>query len=112
MVGYTNLLPWSEWMRSPIEDYDRYLKEFCEKEIVQPTFVYGHPTSISPLAKMNDEAEKRLAKINKECLIIDLASKPGGIDFEAESVLIAPKATEVSEEERQTVADMMRRLGL
>lgn len=38
--------------------------------------------------------------------------RSGGIDFEVESVLIAPKATEVSEEERQTVADMMRRLGL
>lgn len=38
--------------------------------------------------------------------------RSGGIDFEAESVLIAPKATEISEEERQTVADMMRRLGL
>ena len=36
----------------------------------------------------------------------------GGIDFEAEPVLTAPKTTEVSEEERQTVADMMRRLGL
>jgi len=30
MIGYTNLLPWSAWMRSPIEDYDRYLREFCE----------------------------------------------------------------------------------
>lgn len=26
--------------------------------------------------------EKRLEKVNKECLIIDLASKPGGVDFE------------------------------
>ena len=38
--------------------------------------------------------------------------RSGGIDFEAEPVLTTPKATEVSEEERQTVADMMRRLGL
>lgn len=38
--------------------------------------------------------------------------RSGGIDFEAEPVLTAPKTTEVSEEERQTVADMMRRLGL
>lgn len=38
--------------------------------------------------------------------------RSGGIDFEAESVLIAPKTTEVSEDERQTIADMMRRLGL
>jgi dipicolinate synthase subunit A len=26
--------------------------------------------------------EKRLEKVSKECLIIDLASKPGGVDFE------------------------------
>ena len=38
--------------------------------------------------------------------------RSGGIDFEPEPVLTAPKTTEVSEEERQTVADMMRRLGL
>ena len=38
--------------------------------------------------------------------------RSGGIDFEAEPVLTAPKTTEVSEEERQTIADMMRRLGL
>ena len=38
--------------------------------------------------------------------------RSGGIDFEAEPVLTAPKTTEVSEEERQTVTDMMRRLGL
>ena len=38
--------------------------------------------------------------------------RSGGIDFEAEPVLTAPKTTEVSEEERQTIANMMRRLGL
>ena len=38
--------------------------------------------------------------------------RSGGIDFEAEPILTAPKVIEVSEEERQTVADMMRRLGL
>lgn len=38
--------------------------------------------------------------------------RSGGIDFEAEPVLTAPKTIEVSEEERQTITDMMRRLGL
>ena len=33
--------------------------------------------------------------------------RSGGIDFEAEPVLTAPKTVEISEEERQTVADMM-----
>lgn len=38
--------------------------------------------------------------------------RSGGMDFEAEPVLTAPKVTEVTDEERQNIADMMRRLGL
>ena len=39
--------------------YEQYWKvghiinEFCEDKIVDPTFVYGHPVEISPLAKKN-----------------------------------------------------------
>ena len=32
-----------------------FFEEFCEEKIVQPTFVYGHPIEISPLAKKNPE---------------------------------------------------------
>ncbi len=32
-----------------------FFEEFCEDKITQPTFVYGHPTEISPLAKKNPE---------------------------------------------------------
>jgi hypothetical protein len=38
--------------------------------------------------------------------------KGGIMDFEAEPVLVAPKSVEVSEDERATIQDMMRRLGL
>ena len=32
-----------------------FFETFCEDKIVQPTFVYGHPIEISPLAKKNAE---------------------------------------------------------
>lgn len=39
--------------------------------------------------------------------------RSGGMDFEADAPLVAPVATkEVTQEERDTIADMMRRLGL
>ena len=38
--------------------------------------------------------------------------KNGIMDFEAEPALVVPKSVEVNEDERQTIADMMRRLGL
>ncbi|GHU47953.1 hypothetical protein FACS1894218_3560 [Bacilli bacterium] len=30
-----------------------FFEHYCEKECCQPTFVYGHPVEISPLAKKN-----------------------------------------------------------
>lgn len=32
-----------------------FYEKYCEDKMIQPTFVYGHPTSISPLAKKNPE---------------------------------------------------------
>ena len=32
-----------------------FFEKYVEETIVQPTFIYGHPTSISPLAKKNEE---------------------------------------------------------
>ena len=31
-----------------------FFEEFCEKKIIEPTFVYGHPIEISPLARKNE----------------------------------------------------------
>ncbi len=32
-----------------------FFEHFVESTLIQPTFVYGHPTAISPLAKKNDK---------------------------------------------------------
>ena len=46
-----------------VEDHDNsvghiinnFFEDKCEDSIVQPTFVYGHPVEISPLARKNEE---------------------------------------------------------
>lgn len=46
----------------PIDDYatfghvvNEFFETFVEHTLIQPTFVYGHPLEISPLAKKNEE---------------------------------------------------------
>lgn len=34
---------------------NEFFETFVEEKLIQPTFVYGHPVEISPLAKKNDE---------------------------------------------------------
>jgi len=48
-----------------IDDYatfghvvNEFFETFVEEKLVQPTFVYGHPLEISPLAKKNEEDER------------------------------------------------------
>jgi lysyl-tRNA synthetase, class II len=35
---------------------NEFFEKYCEKTIVQPTFVFGHPLEISPLAKKSKDA--------------------------------------------------------
>ena len=37
---------------------NEFFEQKCEERVVQPTFVYGHPVEISPLAKRNAENPK------------------------------------------------------
>lgn len=32
---------------------EAFFEKYCEDKVIQPTFIYGHPTDISPLAKRN-----------------------------------------------------------
>ena len=34
---------------------NEFFEEFVEDTLIQPTFIYGHPTSVSPLSKKNPE---------------------------------------------------------
>lgn len=34
---------------------NEFFETFCEEKIVDPTFVYGHPVEVSPLAKKNEK---------------------------------------------------------
>lgn len=34
---------------------EMFFEKYCEDQIIQPTFVYGHPIEISPLAKKNPD---------------------------------------------------------
>ncbi|WP_096203219.1 lysine--tRNA ligase [Bacillus sp. FJAT-45350] len=37
---------------------NEFFEHFVEEKLIQPTFIYGHPTAISPLAKKNPEDER------------------------------------------------------
>lgn len=49
-----------------------FFDEFCEDKIIQPTFVYGHPIEISPLAKKNPEDTRFTQRFELEICGIEM----------------------------------------
>ena len=49
-----------------------FFDEFCEDKIIQPTFVYGHPIEISPLAKKNPEDPRFTQRFELEICGIEM----------------------------------------
>ena len=53
---------WRKSIRCPVEPHmtfghivNQFFETFVEETLIQPTFIYGHPLEISPLAKKNPE---------------------------------------------------------
>lgn len=44
-----------EHMNSVGHIINQFFEEKCEERVIQPTFIYGHPVEISPLAKRNEK---------------------------------------------------------
>lgn len=49
-----------------------FFDEFCEDKIIQPTFVYGHPIEISPLAKKDPEDPRFTQRFELEICGIEM----------------------------------------
>ena len=37
---------------------EAFFEKYCEEKVIQPTFIYGHPTDISPLSKKNQQDDR------------------------------------------------------
>jgi lysyl-tRNA synthetase class 2 len=48
-----------------------FFEEFVEEKIVEPTFIFGHPKEISPLAKLNDKDPVSLTVTNYLFLVVN-----------------------------------------
>ena len=51
-----------------------FFDEYCEDKIVQPTFVWGHPIEISPLAKKNPEDERFTQRFELEIAGVEMSN--------------------------------------
>jgi len=57
LISLKNILVWTSVKETMKFGHvvNEFFEEFVEEKLVQPTFVYGHPLDISPLAKKNPE---------------------------------------------------------
>lgn len=52
----------------------RFFDEFCEDKIVQPTFVWGHPIEISPLARKNPDDPRFTQRFELEIAGVEMSN--------------------------------------
>ena len=57
-----------------------FFDEFCEEKIEQPTFVYGHPIEISPLAKKNPKDPRFTERFELEIMGIEMDNAFGELN--------------------------------
>ena len=58
MIGVKKKVPVEKHYTEVGHIINAFFEEFVEETLIQPTFVYGHPVAVSPLAKKNPEDER------------------------------------------------------
>ena len=60
-----------------------FFEEYCEKELIQPTFIMDHPLSISPLTKKKPSDPNKVERFELFInTLVDAVKKYAGVDFD------------------------------
>ena len=80
-------------------------EEFCEKDLVQPTFLYGHPIEISPLTKKSEDPRftERFELYINGMEYANAYSELNDLEDQKERFLAQLKARELGDEEANDI---------
>ncbi len=75
-------LQYAEKFQVPVEEHQKsvghiislFFEQFCEDKIVQPTFVWGHPIEISPLARKNPDDPRFTQRFELEIAGVEMSN--------------------------------------